>query len=75
MDTLPNDILDTIHKYKHQLEYRVVIDEMEGLYCLGCGKSGNFNRFRFWCGCPLDLDFENPPGRQRQSRCSRCLIM
>ena len=38
MDTLPSDILDTIHKYKHQLEYMGVMDGMEGYFCLWCLK-------------------------------------
>ena len=53
MDTLPSDIQDTIYKYKHQLEYKDVMDDMEGIYCLGCfnhGDNGQFLRSAgVWC--------------------------
>ena len=77
MDTLPNDILDTIHKYKHQLEYIGVMDEMQGNFrlCLWCF---NPHMTKERCGCPLDLDmlhFMMQNARdERQSRCSRSMM-
>ena len=39
MDILPDDIQDTIYKYKHQMEYRNVMEELKVSVCY-CG----------WCG-------------------------
>ena len=40
MDTLPDDIQDTIYKYKHQIEYRNVMEQLKiGVcYCGWCGQ-------------------------------------
>ena len=40
MNTLPEDIQDTIYKYKHQLEYKNVMNMLKGsfAYCGYCGK-------------------------------------
>ena len=32
MDTLPEDIQDTIYKYKHQLEFKNVLEEFQWLW-------------------------------------------
>ena len=39
MDILPDDIQDTIYKYKHQMEYRNVMEHLKVSVCY-CG----------WCG-------------------------
>ena len=40
MNTLPDNIQDTIYKYKHQLEYRNVMEQLKiGVcYCGWCGQ-------------------------------------
>ena len=50
MNTLPEDIQDTIYRYKHQMEFEVVMWELinELSYCEWCGKNV---RFGFECDC------------------------
>ena len=50
MNTLPEDIQDTIYKYKHQLEFEMVMWELtnELSYCKWCGKNV---RFGVECAC------------------------
>jgi len=45
MNSLPEDVLYTIYKYKHQLEYKHIIDELKKL--------------RIECFFRIDLNFNN----------------
>ena len=47
MDSLPEDIQHLIYKYKHQLEFFIVLDELNTgvfYYCGWCGKGHRLSR-------------------------------
>ena len=57
MDKLPEEILYTIYKYKHQLEFCDVVDEIELYiykYCDTCGQGLVFFGKRR-CNCPREI--------------------
>ncbi len=51
MNTLPEDIQDTIYKYKHQLEFSEVVSELKCSVC-NCGFCGD--RHFAWTICNSD---------------------
>ena len=56
METLPEEILYKIYKYKHQLEFCDVVDEIELYiykYCDTCGQGLVFGKRR--CNCPREI--------------------
>ena len=75
MNTLPEDIQDTIYKYKHQLEFEVVMWELinERRYCEWCGMNG-INGFECDCEdtcvlCGLAVETLGPT---RNCVCAEC---
>ena len=50
MDILPDDIQDTIYKYKHQMEYRNVMEHLKVSVCY-CGWCGNKQWIWEDCDC------------------------
>ena len=38
MNTLPEDIQDTIYKYKHHMEFKDVIHELHDIVCFWCSE-------------------------------------
>ena len=51
MDNLPEDIQTTIYKYKHQLEFCVVVEELNHGVLYYCGWCGKCHRLCRQCQC------------------------
>ena len=63
MNSLPEDVLYTIYKYKHQLEYKHIIDELKNLRIKCFFNIDYYNHHNLFVKC---LDINNicaPPKR------------
>ena len=49
MDILPDDITQLIYRYKHQLEFRDVLDQLTTHVCNECK----------WCACGWAIGFDS----------------
>ena len=56
MNSLPEDIQDTIYKYKHQMEFENVMCELKCTVCY-CGFCGD--RQWMWTTCNCDDDWSD----------------
>ena len=56
MNSLPEDIQDTIYKYKHQMEFENVMCELKCTACY-CGFCGD--RKWLWTTCNCDDDWSD----------------
>ena len=57
MDKLPEEILYTIYKYKHQLEFCDVVTHIEcqfHRFCPSCGQGISFF-YEKRCNCPMEI--------------------
>ena len=65
MNSLPEDIQDTIYKYKHQMEFEKVMWELisEQCYCEWCGKNVRIGEecacvdVCVMCGTPVETNY------------------
>jgi hypothetical protein len=55
MNTLPEDIQDTVYKYKHQIEFKDVMDQLKCGVCY-CGWCGDRQCTWTVCNCMDDCD-------------------
>ena len=55
MNTLPEDIQDTIYKYKHQMEFKDVIQELCDIVYFWCSEQLTFR----YCKCRHELMYRS----------------
>jgi hypothetical protein len=59
MESLPEDIQHLIYKYKHQLEFFTVLDQLTDHVCFECKWCGQGLRFLNRCTCGGAIAFDS----------------
>ena len=59
MDILPEDITQLIYRYKHQLEFGDVLEQLTDHVCNECKWCGNGLRFLNRCTCGGAIGFDS----------------